>query len=70
MGWKGVGVAVASGGASNSGGSAVSVGPSGGTALGTPIELGAAQAENMLAKIIRKSKRRRMDIGAISRFMD
>jgi len=35
-----------------------------------PIELGAAQAENILAKIIRKSKRRSVDIGAISWFMD
>lgn len=69
IGWNGVGVAVASGGASNSGGKSVSVGPSWGTALDTPIELGAAQAASMLVKINRKSKRLRMDIGAISRFM-
>lgn len=66
MGWKGVGVAVASGGASSSGGRAVSVGGNTGSELGMPIAPGMKQADSVLANRARINRRFIVDIDPVS----
>ena len=66
MGWKGVGVAVASGGAPSSGGRAVSVGGKTGSELGIPIAPGMKQAESVLAIKVRIKRRLIVDIDPVS----